>query len=105
MKKLLLFLVCFTFFSVTSSHADFFGSLLEKIDPLTKAVESASPSSDPLSLGSTETIVSGLKEALSVGIEKAVQTVSQMNGFYNNPNIKISLPRHPQTSFTNVRER
>ncbi len=92
MKKISVFLICFIFLSVTPSHADFFGSLLEKIEPLTKAVESPSTSSNPLSLGSSETIISGLKEALSVGIEKAVKTVSQTNGFYNNPDIKIPLP-------------
>jgi hypothetical protein len=92
MKKILLFLVCFTFLSITPSHADFFGSLLEKIEPLTKAVDSPATSSSPLNLGSTEAIVSGLKEALSVGIEKAVQTVSQLNGYSNNPDIKIPLP-------------
>jgi len=92
MKKISVFLICFIFLSVTPSHADFFGNLLEKIEPLTKAVESPSTSTNPLNLGSTETIVSGLKEALSVGIEKAVQNVSQMNGYYNNPDIKIPLP-------------
>ncbi len=92
MKKTSIFLVSFIFLSVTPSHADFFGNFLEKIEPLTKPADSSPTSSDPLSLGSTETIVSGLKEALSVGIEKAVQTVSQLNGYYNNPDIKIPLP-------------
>ncbi len=92
MKKFSVFLVCFLFLSATPSHADFFGNLLEKIEPLTKPADSSSITSNPLNLGSTETIVSGLKEALSVGIEKAVQTASQMNGYYNNPDIKIPLP-------------
>lgn len=74
------------------SHADFFGNLLEKIEPLRKPADSSSTSSNPLRFGSTETIVSGLKEALYVGTEKAVKTVSQMDGYYKNPDIKIPLP-------------
>jgi hypothetical protein len=37
-------------------------------------------------------IVDGLKEALQVGTGKAVQTVSAMGGYYNNPKVKIPLP-------------
>jgi len=37
-------------------------------------------------------IISGLKEALDVGTEKAVALVSQANGYYGNPDIKIPLP-------------
>ncbi len=88
MKKISVFLFCFIFISVTPSHADFFGNFLKQIEPLTKPADSASP----LNLGSSETVISGLKEALSVGIEKAVKSASQMNGYYNNPDIKIPLP-------------
>ena len=41
---------------------------------------------------STEKIIEGLKEALEVGTEKAVDIVSQVNGYYENPQIKIPLP-------------
>ncbi|MGW8300716.1 MAG: DUF4197 domain-containing protein, partial [Desulfobacterales bacterium] len=37
-------------------------------------------------------IISGLKEALEVGTEKAVALVSQADGYYGNPDIKIPLP-------------
>jgi len=37
-------------------------------------------------------IIQGLKEALSVGTGNAVQTVSQVGGYYDNPRIKIPLP-------------
>jgi hypothetical protein len=37
-------------------------------------------------------ITAGLKEALEVGTQRAVQTVSQPNGYYQNANIKIPLP-------------
>ena len=39
-----------------------------------------------------KTKVSGLKEALSVGTEKAVKQVSQVNGYFENQAIKIPLP-------------
>ena len=34
----------------------------------------------------------GLKEALMVGIQNAIGIVSNLNGYYKNPNIKIPLP-------------
>lgn len=37
-------------------------------------------------------IISGLKEALSVGITNAVKQTSHKNGFYGNSLIKIPLP-------------
>ncbi|MDJ0988073.1 MAG: DUF4197 domain-containing protein [Desulfobacterales bacterium] len=41
---------------------------------------------------SSDEITAGLKEALQVGTEKAVGLVSQPDGFYKNPAIKIPLP-------------
>jgi len=41
-------------------------------------------------------IISGLKEALEVGTEKAVALVSQQDGYYGNPDIKIPLPESVQ---------
>jgi hypothetical protein len=38
------------------------------------------------------TIVSGLKEALSIGTQNAVSSVSKLNGFFGNEAIKILLP-------------
>ncbi|MBU4318173.1 MAG: DUF4197 domain-containing protein [Proteobacteria bacterium] len=43
------------------------------------------------------TIVSGLKEALTVSTEKAVGSVSKEDGFYKNPGIKITVPKKLQT--------
>jgi uncharacterized membrane protein YeaQ/YmgE (transglycosylase-associated protein family) len=37
-------------------------------------------------------IVDGLKEALHIGTGNAVQTVSKVGGYYNNPKIRIPLP-------------
>ena len=41
-------------------------------------------------------IVDGLKEALEVGTRKAVETVSQTDGYFKNPLIKIPLPENVQ---------
>lgn len=41
---------------------------------------------------SNEKIIDGLKEALHVGTEKAVDYVSQLDGYYKNPDIRIPLP-------------
>ena len=37
-------------------------------------------------------IVEGLKEALKIGTDKAIDTLSKKGGFFNNPEIKIMLP-------------
>ena len=41
-------------------------------------------------------IVQGLKEALEIGTENAVEEVSQLDGYYKNPDIKIPLPKAVQ---------
>jgi hypothetical protein len=41
-------------------------------------------------------IIAGLKEALEVGTQKAVALVSEADGYYGNPDIKIPLPESVQ---------
>jgi len=41
---------------------------------------------------STDEMIQGLKEALTIGTQNAVATVSKANGYYNNPDIIIPLP-------------
>ena len=41
-------------------------------------------------------IVDGLKQALEIGTSNAVMAVSQVNGYFNNPDIKIPLPENVQ---------
>lgn len=43
-----------------------------------------------------EQIANGLKEALTKGIDDQVQKLTQKNGFYNNPLVKIALPEELQ---------
>lgn len=42
------------------------------------------------------TIVSGLKDALSIGTERAVKNISQIDGYFGNEMIKILLPKEIQ---------
>ncbi len=44
----------------------------------------------------TNTIVSGLKEALSIGARNGVKTVSQVDGYFGNPLIRIPMPEKIQ---------
>jgi hypothetical protein len=48
-------------------------------------------------------IVDGLKEALEIGTSNAVRVVSQVNGYYENPAIKIPLPKSVQKTETVLR--
>ena len=41
-------------------------------------------------------IIKGLKEALHIGTDKAIQGVSKINGYYKNSKIKIPLPKTVQ---------
>lgn len=41
---------------------------------------------------SQDQMVSGLKEALGKGVDKAIATLGQTNGFLSNPDVKIPMP-------------
>lgn len=41
-------------------------------------------------------MIQGLKEALEIGTDNAVKLVSKPDGYYNNPKIKIPLPKNVQ---------
>ncbi|HDP81183.1 MAG TPA: DUF4197 domain-containing protein, partial [Spirochaetes bacterium] len=60
------------------------------LDKAKKAAEGVTGKSDGKL--DSQTIVEGLKDALAVGTRKAVDKVSQANGYYKNPRIKIPLP-------------
>ena len=62
--------------------------LLDRAKELTGRKDTRS-STDSLD---TQTVAAGLKEALSVGSKNAVKIVSQADGYFKNPAIKIPLP-------------
>lgn len=84
MKKI--FLLGFVLFLTASSvNAGFLDDLLKGVG------------SRPLKEGLDDnTIISGLKEALSIGTEKAVKNVSQIDGYFGNEVIKILMPEKIQ---------
>jgi hypothetical protein len=80
MKKIFIAVFCVAFVSTSS-----FGQL----DRLKKAAQSITSGSGQLS---SEEIANGLKEALTNGISKGSDLVSQLDGYYKNPEIKIPFP-------------
>lgn len=47
--------------------------------------------------------ISGLKNALSIGIEQAVSSLGVENGFYNNAALKLLLPNEAQPIIDNIK--
>lgn len=54
------------------------------------------PAVSPAQQQDTATIASGLKEALSIGTTKAVNSVSRVDGYFSNALIKILIPEKMQ---------
>lgn len=52
----------------------------------------------------TDEVVKGLKEALVQGTDKGTTTVSRINGYYNNPQIKIPFPPDVKKVETKLRD-
>jgi len=83
----LLIFIC----SPSISNAQFFDNLLQK------GVDSLSQEKSQIGAGlSEDSIISGLKEALQVGVGKAVDYSSKADGYLGNPQIKIPMPEKIQ---------
>ena len=82
MKKILASCLAILLFA-SCAQAGFWDDFLNKVNP----------SSGGLTLEKT---IAGLKEALSVGSGNAVNTVSTVNGYFKNPDIKILMPEKIQ---------
>ena len=74
-------MLIFILLSSVYCHAGFFDNLFKEIAP-------ASQNSAP----DNATLVSGLKEALSIGTKNAVNSVGSVDGYFKNQMIKILLP-------------
>lgn len=72
----MILLVCFS----TGSYAGLFDTIKERVGL------------SPKQSLDENTIISGLKEALSIGTENAVKSVSQIDGYFGNEIIKILMP-------------
>lgn len=84
MRKLS-FLILFIFvLSVPLAYAGFLDNIFKDIG----GIRQGEPDND--------TIISGLKEALSIGTDKAVKNVSQVDGYFGNKMVKILMPEKIQ---------
>ena len=96
MKKILIGIIALTLLEAGIAGAN----LLDKVKDLAgKKDKDKSSSTEGPAQGKgldKETIAAGLKEALTVGSQNAVKTVSQTDGFFMNPAIKIPLPEKVQ---------
>ncbi|MEK6527402.1 MAG: DUF4197 domain-containing protein [Nitrospirota bacterium] len=84
MRKLFLLVICAFLFSVTISYAGLFDGIFKSIG--------GSVTKEP----DNQTIISGLKEALSIGTDNAVKNVSKVDGYFGNEAIKILMPEKIQ---------
>ena len=84
MRKMLFAALYIIVFSVTVSHAGMFDKVLQEVGGAAHQGPDDS------------TVISGLKEALSIGTDKAVTNVSQVNGYFGNEIIKILMPEKIQ---------
>ena len=73
------------------------------IDPAVLETILAEPSSSQAPLDEA-TVSRGLREALTVGVERAVERVSQVDGFNANPQIRIVLPEDLQEMASLLRQ-
>jgi hypothetical protein len=80
MRKVSLLVFFFLASFGTGSYAGLFDAIKERV------------SLSPKQSMDDNTIVSGLKEALSVGTENAVKSVSQVDGYFGHEMIKILMP-------------
>lgn len=76
-------------FLVSSAHADW-GKMLDDLKSAGESLLSGEQSTG--SSLDTNTVISGLKEALSVGSKRAIDSISQTDGYLGNPQIRIPLP-------------
>ena len=86
-------LVCLLFFSSIFPQATFGGFLDSALDTA-KTIGAQSletPKAAPTNLSQDE-MINGFKEALALGVKRAVEKASKDGGFLNNPEIRIPLP-------------
>ncbi len=84
MRGVLIIVIFITLLATSLCYAGFLDNFLKNIGLSTKQ----EPDSN--------TVISGLKEALSIGTERAVKEVSQIDGYLGNQAIKILFPEKIQ---------
>jgi hypothetical protein len=85
MRKILwVFLLFWVMIFVGLAEAGLFDEIEKELPGAKRVVSQSGPDQ--------ETTVSGLKEALSIGTENAVKSVSKTDGYFSNQMVKILLP-------------
>jgi hypothetical protein len=84
MRRGIILSLFFVIICAVPSHAGFFESIFKIL---------GGPASQD---ADNSTIISGLKEALSIGTRNAVEDVSQANGYFGNETIRILMPERIQ---------
>ena len=92
--KLGIMMIAAILFLGTPAHAD----LLDKAKSLLNKDKSkpASSGGQADTTPDKDTVAAGLKEALTIGSQNAVQSGSQQDGYFKNPAIKVPLPEKVQ---------
>ncbi len=80
--------IFFTLLILFTSAATAHAGLLDKVKEYGRELRKSGTGSEP----DLNTVIAGLKEALSVGTVNAVTSVSKENGYFGNPRIRIPLP-------------
>ncbi|MCW8884248.1 MAG: DUF4197 domain-containing protein [Motiliproteus sp.] len=83
-------IIGFGLLSFQPLHAGW-GDLLKKIEEKAPEIMNSEEGKSAAGLD-TETLIKGLKEALAVGTQRAVEEVSKTDGYFSNPTIKVPMP-------------
>lgn len=79
------------------------GDLLKKLEEKAPDLMENSAALNTTNLD-TETLIRGLKEALAVGTQRAVENVSKTDGYFANPKIKVPMPEVVESGAKLVRK-
>jgi hypothetical protein len=86
MRRIVVFLLVTGLLGASLAHAN----LLDKVKEFREKKQGASGEPD------TDTIIAGLKEALSIGAKNGVTNVSRADGYFGNQLIRIPIPENIQ---------
>lgn len=97
MKKLSVFIIAATFFSINSKAQGIVDLIKQKTQKDSTGKSGIGKMPDKIPEGgssslSNDDIVSGLKEALRVGTDSSAKRLSKLNGFFGDAAIKILMP-------------
>ncbi len=88
--------------STTLAFSFDFGSILK--DTVSNIQKKASPNTQTTNTLESSTVTSGLKEALKIGVNYGVSQLSKKDGYLNNLDVKIPLPKNLQTTEKLIRK-